>query len=58
MFSMTGLHAGQVKETVSVKKKAPYTSEPHLKNVEEIIDKCNEVDPLGEVECPIPPEVK
>jgi len=64
MFSMTGLHAGQVKEKVIVKKKAPYKSEPPLKDVEEVIEECNEVadkfkiDPLGEIECPIPSEVE
>jgi len=64
MFSMIGLHAGQVKEKVIVKKKAPYKSEPPLKNVDEIIDECREVadkfkiDPLSDIGCPLTPEVE
>lgn len=46
------------------KKEAPYKEEPKLKNVEEVIEECKEVadkfkvDPLGDIGCPVPPEVE
>lgn len=55
MLSMIGLHAGQLKETIRTKKKAPYKEEPAKK----IIEECEKV--ADKFKCdppPVPPEVE
>ena len=66
MQTMFGLHAGIVDDVIHVdgSKESPYKSKPPLKNVDDVIDECHEVadkfkvDPLGDKECPVIPEVE
>lgn len=61
---MFGLHAGKVDDVIHVHGEAPYKSEPPLKDVDDVIDECHavadkfKVDPPGDKECPVIPEVE